>query len=618
MRGESDRTLGTAPATRRPYGRAAEPQHQGRQLAECRGQHSYTTSLFSLDKRRCTHSIHVISAAGSLEVGVDVNQYTSAPCLRERASLSSREPSATRIHPKASVLAALALVFATSAFPTRARAYRTVAEQAEFGGQPRVTWNGPITFEEVVDAEYGTVASWVLDDFRTSLRGIGCASVPFEVMGGFAASSSSGDGRNTIQFIRSGWSDLGYTSDRMAVTELRYVSQADGSWAIAEADIRLNAESFDFGYHVTPAMPGVRELSAVLVHELGHALGLEHPCELGGAPGIPDCGSDPTFMTLTMYPGYAGASQGTWADDDIAGICFQFSAQECAERCPSGSACVNGACGAICGSTVCGAGDVCENAVCRAKCGAAVCAGGDVCIGASCRAVCQGSACAEGEVCGPTGCAPRHCSGATCIGPARACDATNPCPTEATCVDGVCESPDSMRCTADAECSPGERCIASSCTDRWARPYDPCAAPNQCTTGICVAETCRPACSDELTCSTIESCASLGSISYCESTASPFGVACTTGIECASRACLLIEGTHQGTCTRPCDVSVPDCPSGTTCLEVDGSPYCRPPVPATPASCQLALGSAPGPFHPLCAVASILAIALVTRRHRRK
>jgi hypothetical protein len=86
-----------------------------------------------------------------------------------------------------------------------------------------------------------------------------------------------------------------------AVTQLRKQPPATrGSDArIAEADIELNAVSFD--WRTSPDARGRTaedRLRAVLVHELGHFLGLAHPCADGARPGEPCAGQS----HLAMYP----------------------------------------------------------------------------------------------------------------------------------------------------------------------------------------------------------------------------------------------------------------------------------------------------------------------------
>ena len=68
--------------------------------------------------------------------------------------------------------------------------------------------------------------------------------------------------------------------------------------AIAEADIEINAVDHRFAAEgaLTTARAGLHDLEAILTHEIGHALGLAHPCDDGRAPsGVVDhTGSPPS------------------------------------------------------------------------------------------------------------------------------------------------------------------------------------------------------------------------------------------------------------------------------------------------------------------------------------
>lgn len=77
------------------------------------------------------------------------------------------------------------------------------------------------------------------------------------------------------------------------------------SGELYDADIELNSEDYAFA---VDAGPGEIDLQAVLTHEIGHVLGLDHS-DVPGATMQPET------------PGFATIDLRTLADDDVAGIC---------------------------------------------------------------------------------------------------------------------------------------------------------------------------------------------------------------------------------------------------------------------------------------------------------
>ena len=91
-----------------------------------------------------------------------------------------------------------------------------------------------------------------------------------------------------------------------AITNL-YPSRALGAaedGAVREVDIEVNA--VDYTWSLDGAAPASRNLRALMTHELGHALGLDHVCRsaqstVAQTPGAPVCESSNTQASI-MFP----------------------------------------------------------------------------------------------------------------------------------------------------------------------------------------------------------------------------------------------------------------------------------------------------------------------------
>jgi hypothetical protein len=131
-----------------------------------------------------------------------------------------------------------------------------------------------------------------------------------------------------------------YSQGAAGLTTAVYVddmkSMRDG--AIIDADIELNGVNFSITADPDRGDARNAVLQNTLTHELGHLLGLEHPCLAGGDPprkdgdgnSVPPCGLpglDPKITEATMYnfqdPGET--KKETLSDDDIAAVCRVYA-----------------------------------------------------------------------------------------------------------------------------------------------------------------------------------------------------------------------------------------------------------------------------------------------------
>jgi hypothetical protein len=156
------------------------------------------------------------------------------------------------------------------------------------------------------------------------------------------------DAEDVIGWVERGWRDRGYASFTIAVTTTELGDDGMG-WAIDGADMELNGEDYRWALEGGAPGTGTVDVEALLVHEVGHYLGLLHPCEGAGGDGAPLCPATPPSPVPTMYPVFTGDEQASLERDDVDGICFLYpragcEATRCApgERCDGAGRCVGG------------------------------------------------------------------------------------------------------------------------------------------------------------------------------------------------------------------------------------------------------------------------------------
>lgn len=152
-------------------------------------------------------------------------------------------------------------------------------------------------------------------------------------------------------------------SDQAAgITTAIYIDDPDSDrdGAIVDADIELNGVNFAVSVNgQSSSTEGCKaDLQNTLTHELGHLLGLEHPCLAGndpprtddqGAP-VPSCGValDPKITEATMYnfQGCGEDKKSSLSPDDVAAVCSVYPAAQdpgSCERVGDGGGCCSAA-----------------------------------------------------------------------------------------------------------------------------------------------------------------------------------------------------------------------------------------------------------------------------------
>ena len=428
-----------------------------------------------------------------------------------------------------------ALALAISTLSTPARAFRTARETPATLSDAPVRWKSG-RYDFTLNSQ--CPANFFSSDYESTVRGAlsawsepSCTALQTVYKGQTDLVAQPGDGVNTIQWISSGWVALGFDPAVPAFTDANYEKQVDGSWAITEADIYINGEA---GAWVLNAQSGTADLGLwnILLHEAGHALGLEHPCEgstmsdvSSGGSSLPSCTSDSAFNTVVMNPDYS-ASRSALSDDDIAGVCWLYSS------------------GGPCGTATCARMNVCSSDGCHEPCGVALCGVSQSCSSGQCA----DSISLVGD------------AGAGSLATANVGEA----------------------CSADVPCRRGSSCDVGFCVGGSLLVGDPCQVDFQCATGVCLSSGyCAPVCQTTSDCSEsdstcIETKAGFGG---CVGALGAMGAACSSSLDCLGNECLQEDG-RAPICTRQCDGFNRGCPNLWYCSEYDGQKVCSPTAPA--------------------------------------
>ncbi len=277
--------------------------------------------------------------------------------------------------PQLSLLGAVAVVVSSMTCAT-AHAYRALADVE--GSDAPIVWGAPrvtVSFApppEMSDAERALFER-ELDAALRVWSSVDCAGVELAV-------DDNGDVR--VELVED-WAARGFDEGAAGATDVVLATAPGGGAAITGAVIHLDA-GLEWGAHPQDGTDGFRDLRAVLVHELGHALGLAHPCE----PGDPALACTEAMEETTMYPLYRGPSQAALSPDDVNGVCTLYprggelvparpaEASGCMDDpdCDPGEWCVEGGCRPdLRYGGACDDGDACLGARCVAQPGGGVC-----------------------------------------------------------------------------------------------------------------------------------------------------------------------------------------------------------------------------------------------------
>jgi hypothetical protein len=291
---------------------------------------------------------------------------------------------------------------------------------------PAATWPGHVTFTPSLPLPraLGQEAIAEAEVAARTWSEVGCTGLRATVVAP-AALVAGDDGVNGIFFHEDAWPAF---LDPGALGQT--VLHVDGSGRLHDADIHLNGVDYAWSLGIDPG-DGKIDLRGVLLHEMGHALGLGHS-------------DDPRATMNASHP--PGLVWRSLAKDDEAGVCALYpgtGAARCdtGDACPAGFSCVARACerrgqrGEVC-SPCARVPGACDGAGDDARCDDLPGSTGRVC----------GRACTTDADCGPR----FRCTAQTVAGDAQCA------PT-----DGCASGPDP--CGSDADCAPDGVCRGGAC-----------------------------------------------------------------------------------------------------------------------------------------------------------
>lgn len=150
------------------------------------------------------------------------------------------------------------------------------------------------------------------------------------------------------------------------------------------------------------------------------------------------------------------------------------------------------------------------------------------------------------------------CLGGRCLPRGAFCVTDERCPAGSVCVQGRCVQR-VTRCESDGDCPSGEVCVAGRCIV----PSDPCIADADCETGmVCVQGVCRPELDDS--CSADADCES-GSVCILGMCRPELGGSCSADVDCET-GFICFEGSCRVEMGASCATDA-DCGPDRTCRE---------------------------------------------------
>jgi hypothetical protein len=532
------------------------------------------------------------------------------------------------------VAAAIAAAAAVALLPVSgALAYRT--SKTDSGAElhwPDSSFPLRYSFSSAGSQDVGpdaTHSAWAAA--QATWQAVDCAYVTYATPGSSSASqATNGDTTTLAIFYENSW--FQGADSALAITTPVYTVDTG---EISDADTVFNGYLYDWAVN---GDANKTDLQSVATHEFGHALGMDHPCEIGGANGAPDCCDysqggctpKPEYYVTTMFPATdpGNTMERTLAEDDIAGICHLYPSGTMHMPTPMTGSTLGAACQS---PSDCTSPQFCVDlgngsAVCSESCSGTcsepgfMCAplqgGGGACI-ADPNAQPFGSSCTASTDCASQQCVANPSGGRFC---SQTCGT---CPQGYVCGQGVCQvdqgggSPDG---------GPGP-------TTTGAGQGEPCSSSASCLTGLsCVndgsRQYCTTPCSDASQCPGGFQCTS-GVCAFSSPSGGNLGAACTAPTDCLTSQCIN-DGTSQY-CSQGCALQT-DCPAGYLCATVGSTGLCaqipgagggtNPLGPGTPPSggCS-SIGAAPAAtssqtLFGLLLLVSLMGIPILARRPR--